>query len=67
MRITSNLGERISANPMATAAATDRVVHQSVILEFDLPSHRSDADRPLGQATAVVRQAQLTHYGSGES
>ena len=67
MRITSNLGERISANPMATAAATDRIVHQSVILEFDLPSHRTDAGQQRGQATAVVRQAQLTNYGSGES
>ena len=37
--ITSNLvfseWERIFANPMATAAAIDRVVHHSVILEFD--------------------------------
>ena len=29
--------ERIFANPMATAAAIDRVVHHSVILEFDVP------------------------------
>ncbi len=39
--ITSNLvfseWERIFANPMATAAAIDRVVHHSVILEFDVP------------------------------
>ena len=38
--ITSNLvfseWERIFANPMATAAAIDRVVHHSVILEFDV-------------------------------
>ena len=27
--------ERIIANPMATAAAIDRVVHHSVILEID--------------------------------
>ena len=37
--ITSNLvfseWERIFANPMATAAPIDRVVHHSVILEFD--------------------------------
>ena len=42
--ITSNLvfseWERIFANPMATAAAIDRVVHHSVILEFDVPSYR---------------------------
>ena len=30
-------------NPMATAAAIDRVVHHSVILEFDVPSYRTDA------------------------
>ena len=39
--ITSNLvfseWEGIFANPMATAAAIDRVVHHSVILEFDVP------------------------------
>ena len=42
MGITSNLvfseWERIFANPMATATAIDRVVHHSVILEFDVPS-----------------------------
>ena len=43
--ITSNLvfseWEKIFANPMATAAAIDRIVHHSVILEFDLPSYRT--------------------------
>ena len=43
--ITSNLvfseWEKICANPMATAAAIDRIVHHSVILEFDLPSYRT--------------------------
>ncbi len=42
--ITSNLvfsqWERIFKNPMTTAAAIDRLVHHSVILEFDLPSYR---------------------------
>ena len=45
MGITSNLvfsqWEHIFANPMATAAAIDRVVHHSVILEFDVPSYRT--------------------------
>ena len=27
---------------MATAAAIDRIVHHSVILEFDLPSYRTN-------------------------
>lgn len=42
--ITSNLvfsqWDRIFKNPMTTAAAIDRLVHHSVILEFDLPSYR---------------------------
>ena len=43
--ITSNLvfseWEKIFANPMATAAAIDRIVHHSVILEFNVPSYRT--------------------------
>ena len=43
--ITSNLvfsqWEHIFANPMATAAAIDRAVHHSVILEFDVSSYRT--------------------------
>jgi DNA replication protein DnaC len=46
MIITSNLvfGEwdQIFKNPMTTAAAIDRVVHHSVILEFDGPSIRAE-------------------------
>lgn len=42
--ITSNLPfsqwERIFKDPMTTAAAIDRVVHHSVILELNLPSYR---------------------------
>ena len=44
--ITSNLvfseWDKIFQNPMATAAAIDRVVHHVVILEFDVPSYRAD-------------------------
>ena len=58
--ITSNLvfsqWERIFANPMATAAAIDRVVHHSVILEFDVPSYRTDAAQQRGQKEEVNRQ-----------
>ena len=43
--ITSNLvfseWDRIFQNPMTTAAAIDRLVHHSVVLEFDVPSFRS--------------------------
>jgi DNA replication protein DnaC len=46
MIITSNLvfGEwdQIFKNPMTTAAAIDRIVHHSVILEFDGPSIRAE-------------------------
>ena len=38
---------------MATAAAIDRVVHHSVILEFDVPSYRTDAAQQRGE-TAVA-------------
>ncbi len=55
--ITSNLvfseWERIFANPMATAAAIDRVVHHAVILEFDVPSYRTDAAQQRGETAAA--------------
>jgi DNA replication protein DnaC len=42
--ITSNLPfskwDRIFKYPMTTAAAVDRLVHHSVILELNLPSYR---------------------------
>ena len=45
--VTSNLvfseWEKVFANPMATAAAIDRIVHHSAILEFDVPSYRTNA------------------------
>jgi len=45
--ITSNLvfsqWDQIFRNPLATAAAIDRIVHHSVILEFDVPSYRTEA------------------------
>ena len=58
--ITSNLvfsqWEHIFANPMATAAAIDRVVHHSVILEFDVPSYRTGVAQKRGQEQEVNRQ-----------
>ena len=67
--ITSNLvfsqWEHIFANPMATAAAIDRMVHHSVILEFDVPSYRTGVALQRGQEQEVnrptdFRQRQLT-------
>jgi len=44
LMITSNLPfskwERIFKDPMTTAAAIDRLVHHSIILELNLPSYR---------------------------
>ena len=58
--ITSNLvfsqWEHIFANPMATAAAIDRVVHHSVILEFDSPSYRPGVTQQQGKEQEVNRQ-----------
>lgn len=50
MLITSNLvfseWDRIFRNPMTTAAAIDRLVHHSVILEFNVPSYRTKNRQP---------------------
>ncbi len=47
--VTSNVvfsqWDQIFRNPMATAAAIDRIVHHSMILEFDVPSYRTDEAR----------------------
>ena len=55
--ITSNLvfseWEKVFANPMATAAAIDRIVHHSVILEFDVPSYRTAVAQNIRQAEDV--------------
>ena len=60
--ITSNLvfsqWEKVFANPMATAAAIDRIVHHSIILEFERPqlSDRgsSEASSTGGQPAIIV-------------
>jgi DNA replication protein DnaC len=47
--VTSNLvfsqWDRIFRDQMATAAAIDRLVHHAVLLEFDVPSYRTDRSR----------------------
>jgi DNA replication protein DnaC len=52
MLITSNLvfsaWDQIFKNPMTTAAAIDRLVHHSVILEFAVPSYRSEKAKKNG-------------------
>ncbi len=53
--ITSNLvfseWDRIFKNPMTTAAAIDRLVHHATILEFDVPSYRTQ-----GKAAVVAEK-----------
>jgi len=47
--ITSNLvfskWDQIFKDPMTTAAAIDRVVHHSIILELNVPSYRAERRR----------------------
>jgi DNA replication protein DnaC len=47
--ITSNLvfsqWDQIFKNPLTTAAAIDRVVHHAIILEFNVPSYRTEQAR----------------------
>lgn len=60
--ITSNLvfsdWEQIFKNPLTTAAAIDRVVHHSVILEFNVPSYRSEEAKK--RRRAVPRDEEAT-------
>jgi DNA replication protein DnaC len=39
--------DRIFHNPMTTAAAIDRLVHHSVILEFNVPSYRTASAKQI--------------------
>ena len=59
--ITSNLvfshWDRIFKNAMTTAAAIDRLVHHSVILEFDLPSYRTEKRSAAGRPPAKTPKA----------
>ena len=61
--VTSNLvfsqWDRIFRDQMATAAAIDRLVHHSVVLEFDVPSYRTDPSRP----TSLAPSAPLARRG----
>ncbi len=60
--ITSNLPfsqwEKIFKDPMTTAAAIDRLVHHSIILELNIPSYRLEQSK--------TRLAKLQTPGNGE-
>jgi DNA replication protein DnaC len=64
--VTSNMvfsqWEEIFQSPMATAAAIDRIVHHSVITEFDVPSYRTAvaqkaAKKPAAQGRRAVKKS----------
>lgn len=42
---------------MATAAAIDRLVHHSVLLEFDVPSFRTEQAKWRGKASTSRAEA----------
>ena len=54
--VTSNLPfsqwEQIFKDPMTTAAAIDRLVHHSVIVELNVPSYRAEAAKKAKAAQA---------------
>lgn len=60
LAITSNLvfseWEKVFHNPMATAAAIDRLVHHSVILEFNVPSYRTGTAQQRQRETDRAHQ-----------
>jgi len=62
MLITSNLvfseWERIFKNPMTTAAAIDRLVHHSVILEFDVPSFRTEDAKKRTSSSSDLKKGE---------
>ena len=68
--ITSNLvfsqWEQIFRNPLATAAAIDRIVHHSVILEFDVPSYRTAEARRRTETETPRPSAKALRAPEGE-
>lgn len=65
--ITSNLPfskwEMIFKDPMTTAAAIDRLVHHSVILELNVPSYRAEQARKR-EAKDALRPETCLHGGT---
>ncbi len=62
--MTSNLvfsqWDQIFKNPMTTAAAIDRLVQHSIILELTGPSFRADAARALNGGDVEILSADAT-------
>ncbi len=66
--LTSNLvfsqWEQIFKDPMTTAAAIDRLVHHSVILELNLPSYRMEAAQKRSGGTVSIAPLADTAAGT---
>jgi DNA replication protein DnaC len=67
--ITSNLPfsgwDVIFKDPMTTAAAIDRLVHHSVILELNVPSYRMEQAKEQSQVQAEARRGEASGEGGG--
>jgi DNA replication protein DnaC len=65
--VTSNLAfsqwEQIFKDPMTTAAAIDRLVHHSVILELNVPSYRAEAAKKAKEPPAKEPPAKPAKEG----
>jgi DNA replication protein DnaC len=66
--VTSNMvfsqWEEIFQSPMATAAAIDRIVHHSVIAEFDVSSYRTaEAQKQSQEAAPPAAQGRRVKKG----
>ena len=68
--LTSNLPfsgwEAIFKDPMTTAAAIDRLVHHSVILELNLPSYRAEQAKKAKQARSGRHGRRGQRTGTGK-
>jgi DNA replication protein DnaC len=58
--------DQIFKDPMTTAAAIDRVVHHSVILELDVPSYRAEAAQKRTRAKRTNGGQKEKQARSGE-
>jgi DNA replication protein DnaC len=57
--------EAIFKDPMTTAAAIDRLVHHSVIVELNVPSYRAEAAKKARQGRAAPGNPQPPESGGG--
>ena len=68
--LTSNLPfsgwEAIFKDPMTTAAAIDRLVHHSVIIELNLPSYRAEQAKKAKQRRQADADESADGPGTGK-